>query len=83
MVKEAKEMIASGAIGKVRKVIVEYPQGWLSTLVEVTGNKRAAWRTDPSKSGAGGGLGDIGTHAENLAEYVQLKSYNCADDSFR
>ncbi|MCF2443111.1 Gfo/Idh/MocA family oxidoreductase [Dyadobacter sp. CY345] len=70
MVKEAKEMIASGAIGKVRKVIVEYPQGWLSTLVEVTGNKQAAWRTDPSKSGAGGGLGDIGTHAENLAEYI-------------
>lgn len=70
MVKEAKDMIASGAIGKVRKVIVEYPQGWLSTLVEVTGNKQAAWRTDPSKSGAGGGLGDIGTHAENLAEYI-------------
>jgi predicted dehydrogenase len=81
MVKEAKEMIASGAIGKVRKVIVEYPQGWLSTLVEVTGNKQAAWRTDPSKSGAGGGLGDIGTHAENLAEYITgLKiTQLCAD----
>lgn len=81
MVKEAKAMIASGAIGKVRKVIVEYPQGWLSTLVEVTGNKQAAWRTDPSRSGAGGGLGDIGTHAENLAEYVTgLKiTQLCAD----
>ena len=81
MVKEAKDMIASGAIGKVRKVIVEYPQGWLSTLVEVTGNKQAAWRTDPSKSGAGGGLGDIGTHAENLAEYITgLKiTQLCAD----
>jgi predicted dehydrogenase len=70
MVKEAKHMIASGAIGKIRKVIVEYPQGWLATLVEVTGNKQAAWRTDPKRSGAAGGLGDIGTHAENLAEYI-------------
>jgi predicted dehydrogenase len=70
MVKEARHMIASGAIGQVRKVIVEYPQGWLATLVEVTGNKQAAWRTDPKKSGAAGGLGDIGTHAENLAEYI-------------
>lgn len=81
MVKEAKEMIAAGAIGKVRKVIVEYPQGWLATLVEVTGNKQAAWRTDPAKSGAAGGLGDIGTHAENLAEYITgLKiTQLCAD----
>jgi predicted dehydrogenase len=81
MVKEAKHMIEAGAIGKVRKVIVEYPQGWLATLVEVTGNKQAAWRTDPSKSGAAGGLGDIGTHAENLAEYITgLKiTQLCAD----
>ncbi|TLV01602.1 Gfo/Idh/MocA family protein [Dyadobacter luticola] len=81
MVKEAKSMIASGAIGEVRKVIVEYPQGWLATLVEVTGNKQAAWRTDPKRSGAAGGLGDIGTHAENLAEYITgLKiSQICAD----
>ena len=81
MVKEARHMIESGAIGKVRKVIVEYPQGWLSTLVEVTGNKQAAWRTDPSKSGAAGGLGDIGIHAENLAEYITgLKiTQVCAD----
>lgn len=81
MVKEARHMIASGAIGEVRKVIVEYPQGWLATLVEVTGNKQAAWRTDPKRSGAAGGLGDIGTHAENLAEYITgLKiSQICAD----
>ncbi|KAA6438740.1 Gfo/Idh/MocA family oxidoreductase [Dyadobacter flavalbus] len=70
MVKEAREMIASGAIGEIRKVIVEYPQGWLSAYVEVAGNKQAAWRTDPKRSGAAGGLGDIGTHAENLAEYI-------------
>lgn len=81
MVKEARHMIASGAIGQVRKVIVEYPQGWLATLVEVTGNKQAAWRTDPKRSGAAGGLGDIGTHAENLAEYITgLKiTQICAD----
>jgi predicted dehydrogenase len=81
MVKEAKHMIASGAIGEIRKVIVEYPQGWLATLVEVTGNKQAAWRTDPKRSGAAGGLGDIGTHAENLAEYITGLSITqiCAD----
>jgi predicted dehydrogenase len=70
MVKEAKEFIASGKLGKIRKVFVEYPQGWLSTFVEGTGNKQASWRTDPAKSGAGGAIGDIGTHAANLAEYI-------------
>ncbi|GAB2787660.1 Gfo/Idh/MocA family oxidoreductase [Rhabdobacter roseus] len=70
MVKEARHLIRSGALGQIRKVIVEYPQGWLATLVEATGNKQAAWRTDPARSGAAGGLGDIGTHAENLAEYI-------------
>lgn len=70
MVKEARELIKSGVLGNLRKVIVEYPQGWLSTLVEATGNKQASWRTDPERSGAAGGLGDIGTHAENLAEYI-------------
>ncbi|MFZ6009807.1 MAG: Gfo/Idh/MocA family protein, partial [Bacteroidota bacterium] len=70
MVKEARNMVATGKIGKVRKVYVEYPQGWLSTFVEGSGNKQASWRTDPSKSGAGGAIGDIGTHAANLAEYV-------------
>lgn len=70
MVKEAKHRIASGELGPIRKVIVEYPQGWLASSLESTGNKQASWRTDPSKSGAGGGLGDIGSHAENLIEYV-------------
>ncbi len=70
MVKEARHLIQSGALGKIRKIIVEYPQGWLSTLLESTGNKQAAWRTDPARSGAAGGMGDIGTHAENLAEYI-------------
>lgn len=81
MVKEARHLIKSGALGEIRKVIVEYPQGWLSTLVEATGQKQAAWRTDPARSGAAGGLGDIGTHAENLAEYItDLRiSEVCAD----
>lgn len=70
MVKQAKAMVANGDIGAIRKVIVEYPQGWLSTLVESTENKQAAWRTDPTRSGAAGAMGDIGTHAENLAEYI-------------
>jgi predicted dehydrogenase len=81
MVKEARAIVKSGAIGKVRKVIVEYPQGWLSQLVEASGQRQAAWRTDPARSGAAGGVGDIGTHAENLAEYITgLKiSELCAD----
>jgi predicted dehydrogenase len=62
--------LASGAIGKVRKVMVEYVQGWLSTFLEGSDQKQAAWRTDPTKSGAVGAMGDIGTHAENLVEYV-------------
>ncbi|NOT73293.1 MAG: Gfo/Idh/MocA family oxidoreductase [Cyclobacteriaceae bacterium] len=70
MVKEARNLITTGEIGSVRKVYVEYPQGWLATFLENTGNKQAGWRTDPSKSGAGGAIGDIGTHAANLAEYI-------------
>lgn len=70
MVKEARAMIKSGVLGKIRKVIVEYPQGWLSQLLESTGQRQAAWRTDPARCGAAGGVGDIGTHAENLAEYI-------------
>ncbi|HEY0743862.1 MAG TPA: Gfo/Idh/MocA family oxidoreductase [Chryseosolibacter sp.] len=76
MVKEARNMVATGKIGKVRKVYVEYPQGWLSTFVEGSGNKQASWRTDPSKSGAGGAIGDIGTHAANLAEYITGSNIN-------
>lgn len=70
MVKEAKAMIKAGKLGKVRKIIVEYPQGWLSRLSEREGNAQAAWRTDPKKSGKSGAMGDIGTHAAHLAEYV-------------
>lgn len=70
MVKQAKMMVANGQIGTVRKVVVEYPQGWLSTKLEDSGQKQAAWRTDPKRSGAAGAIGDIGTHAENLAEYI-------------
>jgi len=70
MVKEAKHYVASGKLGNIRKIYVEYPQGWLSTPLEMEGNKQAEWRTDPARSGAGGAIGDIGTHAANLAEYV-------------
>lgn len=69
MVWQARHMVASGVIGKVRKILVEYPQGWLAELVEAE-SKQASWRTDPSQSGASGCMGDIGTHAFNLAEFV-------------
>ena len=83
MVKQGRQMIKHGDIGDVRKVVVEYPQGWLSTKVEDTDSKQAAWRTDPKRSGIAGAMGDIGTHAENLAEYMtglQIKEL-CADIS--
>lgn len=70
MVKQAKAMVAKGELGTIRKIQVQYLQGWLSTAVETTDNKQAAWRIDPKKSGIGGALGDIGTHAENLIEYI-------------
>ncbi len=70
MVKEARHIIASGQLGAIRKVLVEYPQGWLSTFLEGGNQKQAAWRTDPARSGIAGCMGDIGTHAFNLAEYV-------------
>ena len=70
MVKQARDMIASGELGDIRKVVTEYPQGWLSTHLEASDQKQAAWRTDPSKSGIAGAMGDIGTHAENLTEYM-------------
>jgi len=81
MVKLAKDMVKQGDLGKIRKVIVQYPQGWLATAVEKTGQQQASWRTDPKQSGASGCMGDIGTHAENLAEYVSgLKITEiCAD----
>jgi predicted dehydrogenase len=70
MVKHAKSLVATGALGKIRKVYVSYKQGWLSKLSEREGNAQAAWRTDPKKSGKSGVMGDIGTHAFNLAEYI-------------
>jgi len=72
MVKQARELVRNGTVGDIRKVVVEYPQGWLSTFVEAAGEaaKQAAWRTDPKRSGAAGCIGDIGTHAENLARYI-------------
>ncbi len=81
MVKQAKEMVRDGVLGNIRKIIVEYPQGWLSTLSEKEGNAQAAWRTDPKKSGKSGCIADIGTHAAHLAEYISgLKiTQLCAD----
>lgn len=70
MVKQARAMIRDGKLGNIRKIVVEYPQGWLATRIEESDQKQAAWRTDPSRSGAAGAMGDIGTHAENLAEYI-------------
>jgi predicted dehydrogenase len=70
MVRQARHMVKSGALGEIRKVIVEYNQGWLATQLEGTGNKQADWRTDPSKSGIAGAIGDIGSHAENLAATI-------------
>ena len=70
MVKQARAMVRNGELGKIRKVVVEYPQGWLSTKLEDSEQKQASWRTDPQRSGIAGAMGDIGTHAENLAEYI-------------
>lgn len=82
LVKQARDMIATGKLGKIRKVVVEYPQGWLATRLEASGQKQAGWRTDPKRSGAGGCVGDIGTHAENLAEYITgLKISELAADA--
>jgi len=81
MVKLARDIARSGELGKIRKIVVQYPQGWLATALERTGNMQASWRTDPKQSGGAGCMGDIGTHAENLSEYITgLKiSHLCAD----
>ena len=81
MVRQAREMVRAGAIGAIRKVIVEYHQGWLATQLEGAANKQADWRTDPARSGIAGAIGDIGSHAENLMTSVtglELESL-CAD----
>lgn len=69
-IKEARERVRRGELGNIRKIIVEYPQGWLSAKVEEAGNAQASWRTDPQRSGKAGCMGDIGTHAHHLAEYI-------------
>ncbi len=70
LVRRAREMVGAGDLGEIRLVQVEYPQDWLTAPTETTGNKQAEWRVDPKRSGAGGAIGDIGTHAFNLADYV-------------
>lgn len=86
MVKQARHLVKGGSLGKVMKVIVEYPQGWLLKEIEKDGQKQAAWRTDPKKAGASCCMGDIGTHCENLAGYVtglELESISADLSSFR
>lgn len=81
MVKQARVLIREGRLGPLRKVVIEYSQGWLATRLETTGQRQAEWRTDPARAGIGGCVGDIGTHAENLARYVtglEIESL-CAD----
>jgi predicted dehydrogenase len=81
MVRQAREMVRSGQLGELRKVVVEYNQGWLASQLEDAGNKQADWRTDPARSGAAGAIGDIGSHAENLVASVtglEIESL-CAD----
>lgn len=70
MVRQARAMVADGALGTIRVVQVEYPQDWLTERIETTGHKQAEWRTDPKRTGAGGSIGDIGTHAFHLASFV-------------
>ena len=70
LVRHARDMIASRSVGEVRKVVVEYPQGWLANPIEQDGSKQAGWRVDPAKAGLGGCIGDIGVHAFNLVEFV-------------
>ncbi len=70
MVKLGKDLVKNGELGDIRKVVVRYPQGWLTTALEKTGQMQASWRTDPKQTGAGGSVGDIGIHAANLAEYM-------------
>jgi predicted dehydrogenase len=85
MIRQAREMVEKGVLGKIRVVQAEYPQDWLTTNIETTGQKQAAWRTDPKQSGAGGSTGDIGTHAYNLARFVSgldLDSLAADLDSF-
>ena len=85
MVRQAREMVTGGQLGDIRLVQAEYPQDWLTENIEASGQKQAAWRTDPKQSGVGGSTGDIGTHAFNLARFVsglQLEQLSADLDSF-
>lgn len=81
MVWQARQLVADGALGKLRKIIVEYPQGWLSNNLEASDNKQASWRTDPTQAGPSGCMADIGTHAFGLAEFISQQQVTqlCAD----
>ena len=81
MVKLAREIVRGGDLGVIRKIVVQYPQGWLAAPMEKRGSVQARWRTDPALSGAAGALGDIGTHCENLSEYITglTITHVCAD----
>ncbi|TFG99253.1 MAG: Gfo/Idh/MocA family oxidoreductase, partial [Calditrichales bacterium] len=81
MAKLARDLIRQGDLGEIRKIVVQYPQAWLATALEETGQQQASWRTDPKQSGAAGSIGDIGTHAANLSEYLTgLKiTHICSD----
>jgi predicted dehydrogenase len=81
LVKEARERVAAGELGEIRKVVVEYPQGWLADREEEADNKQAAWRLDPAQAGISSCMGDIGVHAANLAEYVSGRKISelCSD----
>ena len=81
MVKEARDLVQNAALGAIRRVVVEYPQGWLANELEATGQKQAAWRTDPKRAGASCCMGDIGTHCAQLAEYITGDTIEslCAD----
>lgn len=81
LVREARQLARGGALGKIRKAVAQYSQGWLSGSLEKTGHKQAAWRSDPTQSGLGGAIGDIGVHAFNLLEYVSGQKVDeiCAD----
>lgn len=70
MVKQARQLVNDGKLGTIRKIVVEYPQGWLATFLEAEGAKQAVWRTDPKQAGVSSAIGDIGSHAENLARYI-------------
>ncbi len=81
MVKLARDFVRNGKLGEIRKIVVQYPQGWLTSPLEDTGHTQASWRTDPSQSGGAGSMGDIGTHTENLSHYITglIITHVCAD----